>query len=148
MRVPNGSGLRSRSGDRKPPFGTVDDLVMDPKPHLDPRSDDPQPIHSAFESDPDLRDLVVLFVDELGNRADSIRQAFLDDDVAALRRIAHQLKGSAGGYGFDPIGDAASRLEYDLLADEAAVSSLSERVEDLIASCRAAVRPDQRSNEH
>ena len=146
MRVPNECGLRSRDGDRKPPVRTVDGLTMDHEP--DPRSDAPEPIHSVFESDPDLRDLVVLFVDELGNRVDSIRQAFLDDDAAALRRIAHQLKGSAGGYGFDPIGDAASRLEYDLLADEAAVSSLSERVEDLIASCRAAVRPDQRSEEH
>ena len=90
----------------------------------------------------------MLFVDELGSRVDSIRQAFVEEDVAALRRIAHQLKGSAGGYGFDPIGDAASRLEYELLGDEAAISSLSERVEDLIANCRAAVRPDPRSEEH
>ena len=99
------------------------------------------PLRSAFEDDPDLRDLVVLFVDELDGRIGSIRSAFDAADLATLQNISHQLKGAAGGYGFDPIGDAASRLEYDLLGDEADMSRLSERVEDLITLCRAAVRP-------
>lgn len=148
MKVPNESPFQWGSGDRKPAARTADDSTMDSESDSNPVSNDRPPIHSDFESDPDFQDLVVLFVDELGSRVDSIRQAFVEEDVAALRRIAHQLKGSAGGYGFDPIGDAASRLEYELLGDEAAISSLSERVEDLIANCRAAVRPDQRSEEH
>ena len=99
------------------------------------------PLHSSYEDDPDLRDLVVLFVDELDGRVGSIRSAFDASDLAELQNISHQLKGAAGGYGFDPIGDAAGRLEYDLLGDEADMSRLSERVEDLITLCRAAVRP-------
>ena len=104
-------------------------------------SNSPPPLRSLFEDDPDLRDLVVLFVDELGGRVDSIRAAFDARDLAGLQNISHQLKGAAGGYGFDPIGDAAGRLEYELLGDEADLSCLSERVEDLITLCRAAVRP-------
>ena len=100
------------------------------------------PLHSEFEMDPDLRDLVVLFVDELDDRVQSIRGAFDSEDHAMLRRLAHQLKGSAGGYGFDPIGDAAARLEYELLGDEAEISTITERVEDLISTCEAAVRPE------
>lgn len=148
MKVLNESMAHSDSDHRKPPPWSVDDYPMDSEPDSKPVSNDRPPLHSDFESDPDFKDLVVLFVDELGNRVDSIRQAFVEEDVAALCRIAHQLKGSAGGYGFDPIGDSASRLEHELLGDEAAISSLSERVEDLIANCRAAVRPDQRSEEH
>ena len=100
------------------------------------------PLHSEFEMDPDLRDLVVLFVDELDDRITSIKGALEDDDHATLRRLAHQLKGSAGGYGFDPIGDAAARLEYELLGDQAELSTITERAEDLISTCRAAVRPE------
>lgn len=108
---------------------------------LEPDSDPRPPLHSVYENDPDLRDLVVLFVDELDRRVDAIRHAWHDEDAAELRRISHQLKGAAGGYGFDPIGDAAARLECELLHDEAELSALAERVEDLISCCRAAVPP-------
>lgn len=102
----------------------------------------PTPLHSEFECDPDLRDLVMMFVDELDARAESIRIAHQVRDTATLRRIAHQLIGSAGGYGFDPIGDAAARLEHELRADEAEISIINRRVEDLISTCHAAVRPE------
>lgn len=146
MQVP-GSGTRNRERARaKVAVRVVDVPCMDRDHQFDPAEGSPPPIHSEFESDPDLRDLVVQFVDELDERVNGIRRAFLEDDVATLRRIAHQLKGAAGGYGFDPIGDAASRLEYELLGDEAAISCISERVEDLIANCRAAVRPEYPSD--
>ena len=52
------------------------------------------------------------------------------------------MKGSAGGYGFHPIGDAAGRLEYELLGDQADMPTISERVDDLVTICLAAVRPE------
>jgi HPt (histidine-containing phosphotransfer) domain-containing protein len=106
-----------------------------------PRTSDSPPLHSTYENDPDLRDLVMQFVDELDGQVRSIRSACLSEDFAMLRRISHQLKGAAGGYGFDPIGDCAARLEDDMLGDEMDIAGLSERVEDLITTCRAAVRP-------
>ncbi len=126
-----GTGVRKRCA------GRTDPLIMDSNPDADPRP----PLHSVYENDPDLRDLVLLFVDELDRRVDAIRQAYLAEDLATLQRISHQLKGAAGGYGFDPIGDSAARLEYELLHDEAELSALAERVEDLISCCRSAVPP-------
>ncbi len=41
-----------------------------------------------------------------------------------------------------PIGDAAGRLEYELLGDQANMPTITERVEDLISTCLAAVRPE------
>ncbi|MCP4835257.1 MAG: Hpt domain-containing protein [Phycisphaera sp.] len=105
------------------------------------RTNGSPPLHSIYENDPDLRDLVMQFVDELDGQVQSIRAACASEDFASLRRISHQLKGAAGGYGFDPIGDSAARLEDDMLADEMDIAGLSERVEDLITTCRAAVRP-------
>ena len=106
-----------------------------------PRTSERPPLHSTYENDPDLRDLVTQFVDELDGQVQTIRSACLSEDFAKLRRISHQLKGAAGGYGFDPIGDCAARLEDDMLDDEMDIVGLSERVEDLITTCRAAVRP-------
>ena len=126
-------------GDRKASRGSTDPSYMH-SPDADRISTLP-PLHSSFAEDPDLRDLVVLFVDELDGRIASIQRAFDERDLAELCRIAHQLKGSAGGYGFDPIGDAAGRLEYELRGDEAAESTIGDRVEDLVTTCRAAVRP-------
>ena len=100
------------------------------------------PLHSEFERDPDLRDLVILFVDELDDRVESIRAAHHNMDFPTLCRLAHQIKGSAGGYGFHPIGDAAGRLEYELLGDQADQPTINQRVQDLISSCLAAVRPE------
>ncbi|MDG1360730.1 MAG: Hpt domain-containing protein [Phycisphaerales bacterium] len=107
-----------------------------------PRPNASPPLHSIYENDPDLRNLVVQFVDELDGQVQSIRSACISEDFATLRRISHQLKGAAGGYGFDPIGDCAARLEDDMLDDEIDIAGLSERVEDLITTCRAAVRPE------
>ncbi|MAD20210.1 MAG: hypothetical protein CMJ52_08515 [Planctomycetaceae bacterium] len=106
-----------------------------------PRTNGSPPLHSIYENDPDLRDLVMQFVDELDGHVDLIRSACLAEDFSTLRRISHNLKGAAGGYGFDPIGDCAARLEYEMLEDEMDLSALSERIEDLVSTCRAAVRP-------
>jgi len=79
------------------------------------------PIRSEFASDPDINDCV--------------RQERWDE----LRRIAHQLKGASGGYGFSPLGEAAAALERDIDA-EAELEALRRDAERLIALCgRASV---------
>ena len=89
----------------------------------------------------------MMFVQELDDRMEAIREAFLSDDLNQLKRLAHQLKGSAGGYGFDPIGDVAGDLEAGLIDEEADISFIQERMEDLSSICRAAVRPEPRPEE-
>lgn len=88
-----------------------------------------------------------MFVDDLDERMKAVKTAFEAADEDQLRRLAHQIKGSAGGYGFGPIGDVAAELEYELLREEADISQVQERVEDLASICRAAVRPDRHTGE-
>lgn len=52
-----------------------------------------------------------MFVSELPDRVTAIEKAIAKPDLAALAMLAHQLKGSAGGYGFPSITDAAKQLE-------------------------------------
>lgn len=88
-----------------------------------------------------------MFVDDLDERMKAVKAAFETADGEQLRRLAHQIKGSAGGYGFGPIGDVAAELEYELLREEADISQVQERVEDLASICRAAVRPARNTGE-
>lgn len=96
-------------------------------------------LQSEFADDPDMREIVEFFVNDLGARMDSIREAFARDDRARLKTLAHQLKGAAGGYGFPTIGVAAGAVERELLSTEADLTLLHDKVEDLIRICRSAV---------
>jgi HPt (histidine-containing phosphotransfer) domain-containing protein len=113
-----------------------------------------------------MRELVLWFLDDLGNRVQAMRGALDAHDASRLRVLAHQLAGAASGYGFDEIGDAAREVESSIrfirlqrelehtigqdlscgddacedgLEDELELSALSEKAEDLIALCRRAI---------
>ena len=56
-------------------------------------------------------ELVALFVAGLPAKLDRVEHALTDNDTLTVAGVAHQLKGSAGGYGFMPITVAAAALE-------------------------------------
>ena len=70
-----------------------------------------EPVHSEFKTDPEYRELLELFVSEMPQRRNALERAYLRWDVAQLRVQAHQLKGSAGGYGFGGLSCLAATLE-------------------------------------
>lgn len=111
-----------------------------------PRGQDPsRPLISQYASDPEMADLVELFVGELPERIRALESAWQDQRVEAVTRIAHQLKGSGAGYGFPLIGDAAANLESKLrhqaLSDaEAALAKASEDFRALVDLCARACR--------
>lgn len=70
-----------------------------------------EPVVSEYRNDPDFRDLLELFVSEMPNRRTAMEQAYLRWDFAQLKTQAHQLKGSAGGYGFASLSRVAATLE-------------------------------------
>jgi CheY-like chemotaxis protein len=84
------------------------------RPDAPPRSPGP-PIFSAFSDDADMVALVAEFVAALPQRLFAIRDGFQKGAIEATCRLAHQLKGSAGGYGFPAITDAAGALERALV---------------------------------
>lgn len=133
------------------------------RPEHSPQTPQPQkPLRSVYSNDPEMRELVDFFVEDLTRRVHAMRAALDCFDVARLRALAHQLSGTASGYGFPPIGDAARALENEIpkpsrktttqcsgfesdaaqddgLLDEMMIAHLRERAEDLIALCRRAI---------
>ncbi|HEV3006178.1 MAG TPA: ATP-binding protein, partial [Pirellulales bacterium] len=76
------------------------------------RSDDDAscpPLISSYVDDPVMVDAVRGFVDRLDGTMEQLRDA--QHDLPRLASLAHQLKGAAGGYGFQPISAAAAVLE-------------------------------------
>lgn len=93
-----------------------------------------QPLYSALASDPDLREIVELFVMEMPDRVSSLRSQYEQRDFEELRRTAHQLKGAAGSYGFSEISPCAAHLE-DMLNASEPEDKILETLEDLISLC-------------
>lgn len=105
----------------------------------------PAPVlRSEFADDPEMTELIGIFLDELPARIDAMRAAADASRLDALITMAHQLKGSAGGYGYSPIGLAAGKVEHRLRtggADPAlALDAVGRELSDLIEMCRAAIR--------
>ena len=95
------------------------------------------PIISSLSDDPDLRDLVEEFVDTLQERVRSLEAAYRDGSIQDLTRIAHQLKGASGGYGFDTIAETAAGLEQSAKTANS-VSEVTRQLEDLVSMCQRA----------
>ncbi len=99
-------------------------------------------IRSEFSSDPDMAEIVTMFVDEMPAKVEKLTQTFAAMQFDELRRIAHQLKGSSGGYGFSDLGKAAGSLEHCLMthADGVAtgdpVAEIRGEFERLIDMCK------------
>jgi histidine phosphotransfer protein HptB len=68
-------------------------------------------IYSQLADDPELREIVDMFVKEMPGRVASLIDHFHKKDWDSLRRTAHQLKGAAGSYGFEAISPCAGTLE-------------------------------------
>ena len=98
------------------------------------------PIVSDFASDPEMGELVQLFVSELPQRVESLRDAWAHSQIDMLLRLAHQLRGASAGYGFPTIGRAAERLETDPRRVGAAgatpdLESIAAQFRDLVDLC-------------
>ena len=72
-------------------------------------------LYSTLGTDPDLCDIVDMFVDEMPDRITCLMQLLEASNYDELARMAHQLKGAAGSYGFDAISPAAGELETAIL---------------------------------
>ena len=106
---------------------------------------DPRPVgggklRSEFAGDPEMIDLVRMFVDEMPQRVDAMLESWRRGAAGDLRRHAHQLKGACGGYGFPVVGAAAGLLEASIASlgqsagtDE--LSGLREQIDDLVGLC-------------
>ena len=93
------------------------------------------PIYSALADDPDLYDLVKMFVDEMPLRLEKLLAEFNSKDWDGLKYTTHQLKGSAGSYGFAEVTPVAGKLE-DSLKQSSPEEAIQQTLNELIATCQ------------
>jgi HPt (histidine-containing phosphotransfer) domain-containing protein len=101
-----------------------------------------KPLTSQFDFDPDMTELIALFVSELPARMGALSNAVKGRQVADLQRLAHQLKGASAGYGYPTIGEAAAKVERELKANqsdaEQAIEAAQNSLNELVDLCRRA----------
>jgi HPt (histidine-containing phosphotransfer) domain-containing protein len=103
------------------------------------------PLVSELAADPDMSELVEMFVSELPARLKAMSEAMAGANYESLRRLAHQLKGAGGGYGFPSISTAAATLERSLLqsglnpqGNAQALASIKRELDELVQLCNRA----------
>jgi len=92
-------------------------------------------VYSSLGADPDLGELVCLFVNELPERLTTLQRLFDEGNRDELCRAAHQIRGAAGSYGFHAVTPYASRLELALRTDRSE-EQVKEELDSLIELCR------------
>ena len=101
--------------------------------------DDPTPLRSTLAR-PALADLVRDFAYALPELAAAIADRTCALDLERARSLAHRLKGSAAGYGYPDIRDAAAAIEASAAArDHEATAAAIAPLRALCARARRAV---------
>jgi HPt (histidine-containing phosphotransfer) domain-containing protein len=67
--------------------------------------------HLIVHPDPDLADLVPLYLERRESDVVSLDEALRTNDYATVHILGHSMKGSGGGYGFDGITEIGLRIE-------------------------------------
>jgi HPt (histidine-containing phosphotransfer) domain-containing protein len=101
---------------------------------------DASQLYSEFGDDPDLGQIVELFVGEMPQRLTALNRCLLQRDWDELGRLAHQLKGACGSYGFHQLTPFAARLEGACRSEDQAKVEIHEAAATLIGlskRCRA-----------
>jgi HPt (histidine-containing phosphotransfer) domain-containing protein len=86
------------------------------------------PVYSHLAADPDLGELVEIFVEEMPERINALETQARGCDWQGLTRTAHQLKGAAGSYGFTALTPCAAKLE--------SVARAGRQEDEILASLR------------
>jgi CheY-like chemotaxis protein/HPt (histidine-containing phosphotransfer) domain-containing protein len=89
------------------------------------------PITSSLAARPGMMTIITEFVDGLPAEVQKISDSLEHNDMASLRRIVHQLRGAAGGYGFDPITSPATKAEESIDAS-GSLAEVTVKINSLI----------------
>ncbi len=99
---------------------------------------DAGPIFSEYANDPDMVEIVEGFVARTPSRRAAFWSAYDSRNALDLKRLAHQLKGSAGGYGFAILTQVAGSIEAAIEAEDdlASVEPLLRQLDQLLLRVR------------
>jgi CheY-like chemotaxis protein/HPt (histidine-containing phosphotransfer) domain-containing protein len=90
---------------------------------------------SSDDDGKDLETVTAEFAAMLPDRARTIARAIAENEVAHASHLLHQLRGSAGSYGFASVSDAAADVESALSAS-AGEDDIRAVVGELLSACR------------
>ena len=96
-----------------------------------------EPLVSLLADDPETAPLIDTFVMELPERVSRLENSFGQRDYETLTRLIRMLKSEGGAYGFQPIAEAAERVE-DAIKGEYGDGTILERLDELIRTCLSA----------
>ena len=68
-------------------------------------------VFESLEEDPEILEIMLMFLENLPNRVAAIRAALDAQNCEQLKLTSHSLKGAAGSYGFVAISDVAGVIE-------------------------------------
>jgi CheY-like chemotaxis protein/HPt (histidine-containing phosphotransfer) domain-containing protein len=127
----------SKPIDRKVLIATIEKWLEGGRKPVNARAAEQAPLTSELSGDPEFAELVELFIAGLPERINAVEGAVANLDVDTLSRLAHQLKGSAGSYGFPSITEAARDVEAGAKA-HVELDRLRDQVDGLLQLCRRA----------
>jgi HPt (histidine-containing phosphotransfer) domain-containing protein len=67
---------------------------------------------------PRMKPIIVEYVEGLPGEVAKLLESMNLRDLQPLRRVAHQLRGSGGGYGFDAISELAGKVENSIASGD------------------------------
>jgi HPt (histidine-containing phosphotransfer) domain-containing protein len=67
--------------------------------------------HLTIRPEPDLADLVPLYLERREQDIVALEDALLASDFSTVHILGHSMKGSGGGYGFDGLTEIGLRIE-------------------------------------
>ena len=92
-------------------------------------------VHSSLAADPDLAELVELFVGEMPERIENLLKLYDAGGREDFRRAVHLIKGAAGRYGYQSVPPMAARLEQSIKTDGTA-EQIHLELDALLDLCR------------
>ncbi len=95
------------------------------------------PLLSTLADDSEMKEIIAEYAGNLRGHATRLEASLAAGDLKTLGTIAHQLKGSGGGYGFTPISDASRDLETQI-NQQADLETISKSTAALCTLCRRA----------
>jgi HPt (histidine-containing phosphotransfer) domain-containing protein len=87
----------------------------------------------VVEADPLIRPLIPDYLKNRANDVQRLRAALAAADFPVLRKIGHNMRGSAGAYGVPPLSEIGGRIEDAALKqDAAAIAPVVDELEQFL----------------
>ena len=96
-------------------------------------------LFSSYGGDSEMAELVAMFVNEMPDRIEQLQRLLSATNWDELGRLAHQMKGACGSYGFEQMTPLAARLEQATRGGESveAIRDSLQELSDALSRARA-----------